>query len=54
MKKFQNIYIASDIDGTFTWEYNHTSERNFEKLKYFNENGGHFCFLREGTISTPQ
>lgn len=44
MKKFQNIYIASDIDGTFTWEYNHTSERNFEKLKYFNENGGHFCF----------
>lgn len=44
MNKFENIYIASDIDGTFTWQYNYTNEKNFEKIKYFNDNGGHFCF----------
>ncbi|MBR6744022.1 MAG: HAD hydrolase family protein [Clostridia bacterium] len=43
MKKFQNILIASDIDGTVLWEYAYINPRNFEKLHYFCENGGHFA-----------
>lgn len=44
MKKFENIYIASDIDGTFLWECAYIPPRNLEKIKYFTENGGHFAF----------
>ncbi|MBO5023423.1 MAG: HAD-IIB family hydrolase [Clostridia bacterium] len=44
MKKFENIYIASDIDGTFLWECAYIPPRNIEKIKYFTENGGHFAF----------
>ncbi|MGN1095707.1 MAG: HAD family hydrolase, partial [Eubacteriales bacterium] len=44
MKKFENIYIASDIDGTFAWQYSYINEKNVEKVRYFNENGGHFGF----------
>lgn len=42
MKKFENIILASDIDGTFVWKSNETHPKNIEKIKYFNENGGHF------------
>ena len=42
MKKFENILIASDIDGTILWEANYINPKNFEKLRYFCENGGHF------------
>ena len=43
MKKFQNILIASDIDGTLLWKSKYIHPRNFEKLRYFCENGGHFA-----------
>ena len=43
MKKFENILIASDVDGTILWEYSYVHPRNFEKLRYFCDNGGHFA-----------
>lgn len=44
MKKFDNIILASDIDGTFVWQYGYVNPKNFEKVKYFISNGGHFLF----------
>ncbi|MBR6050134.1 MAG: HAD family phosphatase [Clostridia bacterium] len=44
MKKFENIILASDIDGTFVWQYGEVSPKNYEKIRYFIENGGHFLF----------
>ena len=43
MKKFENILIASDIDGTILWEASYINPRNLEKLRYFCDNGGHFA-----------
>ena len=43
-KKFENIFIASDLDGTFFNSKTQMVERNLEKIKYFCENGGHFTF----------
>ena len=34
-KKFENILIASDLDGTFFGSKTHLVERNLEKIKYF-------------------
>lgn len=42
MKKFENIILASDIDGTFVCQYNFVNPRNYERVKYFVDNGGHF------------
>lgn len=42
MKKFENILIASDIDGTILWDHQFIHPRNPEKLRYFCDNGGHF------------
>ncbi|MBO4353857.1 MAG: HAD family phosphatase [Clostridia bacterium] len=44
MKKFENIILASDIDGTFIGRNGKAPARNVEKVKYFTENGGHFLF----------
>ena len=44
MKKFENIYVASDIDGTFLWEGGYVNPRNIAAVKYFTANGGHFAF----------
>jgi Cof subfamily protein (haloacid dehalogenase superfamily) len=44
MKKFENIYIASDIDGTFLWDNAYVNPKNIGAVKYFTENGGHFAF----------
>lgn len=44
MKKFDNILLASDIDGTFTWNFSVTSPRNYEMIEYFKDNGGKFTF----------
>lgn len=44
MKKFENIYVASDIDGTFLWDCAYVNPRNVAAVKYFTENGGHFAF----------
>ena len=43
MKKFEHILIASDIDGTLLWNSQYINPSNFEKLRYFCENGGHFA-----------
>lgn len=43
MKKFENILIASDIDGTVLWNYSYIHPRNFERLRYFCDNGGRFA-----------
>jgi len=43
MEKFKNIMIASDIDGTVLWKSHYIHPRNFEKLRYFCDNGGHFA-----------
>ncbi len=43
MKKFEHTLIASDIDGTILWEAGYIHPRNFERLRYFTENGGHFA-----------
>ncbi len=43
MKKFENILITSDIDGTILWEAKYINPKNFEKLRYFCDNGGHFA-----------
>ena len=43
MKKFKNILIASDIDGTVLWNNTYIHPRNFEKLRYFCDQGGHFA-----------
>ena len=42
MKKFENIRLASDIDGTFVCQYGLVHPRNYERVKYFVDNGGHF------------
>ena len=44
MKKFENIILASDIDGTFIFHGAPFPTVNLEKIKYFIENGGHFTF----------
>lgn len=43
-KKFENIFIASDLDGTFFASKTQMVERNLEKIKYFCDNGGRFTF----------
>jgi Cof subfamily protein (haloacid dehalogenase superfamily) len=43
MKKFENIVIASDLDGTFFGPKATLVERNLRAVKYFTENGGHFA-----------
>ena len=44
MKRFENIIIASDLDGTFLSKKCGEVERNIEKIKYFTDNGGMFTF----------
>ena len=43
-KKFENIFIASDLDGTFFGSRTNLVERNLERIKYFCDNGGRFTF----------
>lgn len=44
MNKFRNILLTSDVDGTFFWNETYTNPRNIERIRYFVENGGLFCF----------
>ncbi len=44
MNKFQNIVIASDLDGTYFGRGSSIVGRNVERVKYFCDNGGHFTF----------
>ena len=43
-KKFDNVVIASDLDGTYFGSGSSLVARNVERVKYFCENGGHFTF----------
>lgn len=43
-KKFDNVVIASDLDGTYLGSGSSLVERNLERVRYFCENGGHFTF----------
>lgn len=45
MKKFDNILIASDMDGTFLGTNSRVVPQNIEAIKYFSQNGGHFTFI---------
>ncbi len=42
MKKFENILIVTDLDGTFLSSRDTTVERNLTAIEYFKKNGGHF------------
>ncbi len=42
MKKFENIVIVTDLDGTFLNDREGLVERNAEAIEYFKANGGHF------------
>ena len=44
MKKFQNIVLATDLDGTFLTKDPDGRRRNLDAIQYFKENGGHFTF----------
>ncbi|MBO5415645.1 MAG: HAD-IIB family hydrolase [Clostridia bacterium] len=44
MKKFENIMIVSDLDGTFFSSSTEVVPRNVEWIRYFIENGGLFTF----------
>ena len=43
-KKFENIIIASDLDGTYFADGTKLVQRNIDKVRYFCENGGKFTF----------
>ena len=42
MGKFDNVVIATDLDGTFLGKGATLVQRNLDAVKYFTENGGHF------------
>ncbi len=44
MNKFENVMIATDLDGTFLSSKTQEVARNVERVKYFIENGGLFTF----------
>ncbi|MBQ9113251.1 MAG: HAD hydrolase family protein [Clostridia bacterium] len=46
MNRFENIVIATDLDGTFLDSDKRLVARNLEAVRYFTDNGGHF------TVST--
>ncbi len=43
-KKFENIVIATDLDGTYFGNSVRLVPRNLSAVEYFCENGGHFTF----------
>ncbi len=42
-KKFEGIYLFSDIDDTFSTTKDVIPAKNLEAIKYFTENGGNFA-----------
>ena len=54
MKKFENVIIASDMDGTFLTSDPAGMARNRERIAYFTENGGHFTFASGRTYRDIQ
>ncbi|MBQ8331749.1 MAG: HAD hydrolase family protein [Clostridia bacterium] len=52
MKKFENVIIASDMDGTFITNHPVGMARNRERIAYFKENGGYFTFASGRTYQS--
>lgn len=52
MGKFDNILIATDLDGTLLRNDKTISEENLSAIEYFKENGGIFTFItgRSATV----
>ncbi len=42
MKKFEDIVIVTDLDGTFLNDRESVVQRNVKAIEYFKANGGHF------------
>ena len=58
MGKFDNIVIATDLDGTFLGKGATLVQRNLDAVKYFTDNGGHFTiatgrFPRHAAMAFP-
>ena len=45
MKKFHNIVLATDLDGTFLDDGENVVARNLEAIEYFKSEGGYFTFI---------
>ena len=45
MKKFSNILICTDLDGTLLDDEKRISDENIKAIEYFKENGGYFTFV---------
>ena len=45
MKKFEDIVIATDLDGTFFGNESKLIDKNLSAIKYFTDNGGHFTIV---------
>lgn len=43
-KKFENIIIVSDMDGTFFGDKATLVQKNIDAIRYFTQNGGKFTF----------
>ena len=43
-RKFENIIIVSDMDGTFFGDKATLVQRNIDAIRYFTQNGGKFTF----------
>lgn len=44
MKRFDDIIIATDLDGTFLGKDSRVVPENLEAIRYFKEQGGHITF----------
>lgn len=45
MKKFENILLCTDLDGTLLRADKTVSEENLKAIRYFQEEGGRFTFV---------
>ena len=45
MKKFSNILICTDLDGTLLDDEKRISDENIKAIEYFKDNGGYFTFV---------
>jgi Cof subfamily protein (haloacid dehalogenase superfamily) len=45
MKKFENILICTDLDGTLLNSQKQISRENLEAIEYFKSEGGYFTFV---------
>lgn len=51
-KSFENWLIASDIDGTLNNKFRKLPKKNYDAIKAFTENGGHFTLASGRPVSS--